>query len=247
MLRLFTMTAILAVGPMAAPPVFAQTTPPGHTAASSAKEALDQQDKNFIKEASIGGMAEVELSKMAQKSENADVKRFAARMIEDHSKANEQMATVAAALGIEPPKALDFRARAAAREAPDVARQGLRRSVYAGYGRGPRQGGEALRGGGTLRWQHRAKAICPEHFANRGRAPEDGVGVVPQALADRRAVTATQRRLGINWRGLGREFSRKLGGFGRGKPRNPSVTARAARMLASDAVDRAHGILLRYR
>jgi len=107
MLRLFTMTAILAVGPMAAPPVFAQTTPPGHTAASSAKEALDQQDKNFIKEASIGGMAEVELSKMAQKSENADVKRFAARMIEDHSKANEQMATVAAALGIEPPKALD--------------------------------------------------------------------------------------------------------------------------------------------
>ena len=153
MLRLFTMTAILAVGPMAAPPVFAQTTPPGHTAASSAKEALDQQDKNFIKEASIGGMAEVELSKMAQKSENADVKRFAARMIEDHSKANEQMATVAAALGIEPPKALDFRARAAAREAPDVARQGLRRSVYAGYGRGPRQGGEALRGGGTLRSQ----------------------------------------------------------------------------------------------
>ena len=76
MLRLFTMTAILAVGPMAAPPVFAQTTPPGHTAASSAKEALDQQDKNFIKEASIGGMAEVELSKMAQKSENADVKRL---------------------------------------------------------------------------------------------------------------------------------------------------------------------------
>jgi len=51
-------------------------------------------------------MAEVELSKMAQKSENADVKRFAARVI-DHSKANEQMATVAAALGIEPPKALD--------------------------------------------------------------------------------------------------------------------------------------------
>jgi putative membrane protein len=107
MLRLFTMTAILAVGPMAAPPVFAQTTPPGHTAASSAKEALDQQDKNFIKEASIGGMAEVELTKMAQKSENADVKRFAARLIEDHSKANEQVAAVAAALAIEPPKALD--------------------------------------------------------------------------------------------------------------------------------------------
>jgi len=52
-------------------------------------------------------MAEVELIKMAQKSENADVKRFAARMIEDHYKANEQMAAIAVALGVEPPKALD--------------------------------------------------------------------------------------------------------------------------------------------
>ena len=57
--------------------------------------------------ASIGGMAEVELSKIAQKSENAEVKRFAARMIEDHSKANEQTASIAVALGVEPPKALD--------------------------------------------------------------------------------------------------------------------------------------------
>ena len=88
MLRLLTTTAVVAVGLLAAPPIFAQTGQPSHTAATSAKDVLDQEDKTFVREAAIGGMAEVELSK-AQKSENSDVKRFADRMIEDHTKANE--------------------------------------------------------------------------------------------------------------------------------------------------------------
>jgi predicted outer membrane protein len=40
---------------------------------------LDQQDTNFIKEAAAGGMGEVAFSKMAEKSANPDVKRFAKR------------------------------------------------------------------------------------------------------------------------------------------------------------------------
>jgi predicted outer membrane protein len=42
---------------------------------------LDQQDTNFIKEAAAGGMGEVAFSKMAEKSENPDVKRLAERMV----------------------------------------------------------------------------------------------------------------------------------------------------------------------
>jgi predicted outer membrane protein len=38
---------------------------------------LDQQHRNFIKEAAAGGMAEVALSMMATKSENPEAKRFA--------------------------------------------------------------------------------------------------------------------------------------------------------------------------
>ena len=83
MLRLLTTTAVVAVGLLAAPPIFAQTAQPSHPAATSAKDALDQEDKTFVREAAAGGMAEVELSKVAQKSENGDVKRFAERMIED--------------------------------------------------------------------------------------------------------------------------------------------------------------------
>jgi len=107
MLRLLATTAVVAVGLLAAPPIFAQTGQPGHAAATSAKDALDQEDKTFVREAAIGGIAEVELSKIAQKSENGDVKRFADRMIADHTKANEQLTSIATGLGVDLPKTLD--------------------------------------------------------------------------------------------------------------------------------------------
>ena len=107
MFRLFTASAALAVGLLAAPPISAQTSQPSRTAAASVKDALNQEDKSFVREAAIGGMAEIALSKIAQKSENADVKRFADRMIEDHTKANEQLTAVAAGLGANVPKTLD--------------------------------------------------------------------------------------------------------------------------------------------
>jgi putative membrane protein len=107
MLRLLTTTAVVAVGLLAAPPIFAQTGQAGHAAATSAKDALDREDKTFVREAAIGGMAEAELSKIAQKSENGDVKRFADRMIADHTKANEQLTSIATGLGVDLPKTLD--------------------------------------------------------------------------------------------------------------------------------------------
>ena len=107
MLRLLTTTAVVVVGVLAAPPIFAQTGQPSHAAATSAKDALDQEDKTFVREAAIGGMAEVELSKIAQKSENSDVKRFAERMIEDHTKASDQLTSTATGLGVDLPKTVD--------------------------------------------------------------------------------------------------------------------------------------------
>jgi putative membrane protein len=52
---------------------------------------------NFWTKAAQGGMAEVELAKLAlQKSQNADVKKFAQTMVTDHTKANEELKTLAA-------------------------------------------------------------------------------------------------------------------------------------------------------
>ena len=52
---------------------------------------------NFWTKAAQGGMAEVELGKLAlQKSTNADVKKFAQMMVTDHTKANDELKSLAA-------------------------------------------------------------------------------------------------------------------------------------------------------
>jgi putative membrane protein len=63
---------------------------------------------DFIKNAAIGGMAEVELGKLAeQKARSPDLKSFGARMVHDHSRADEQLATIAKEQGAAAPQQLD--------------------------------------------------------------------------------------------------------------------------------------------
>jgi putative membrane protein len=61
-------------------------------------------DRMFVSKAMQGSMAEVQLGQMTlQKSSNPQVKEFAQRMIDDHTKLNEQMKPVAQQLGVAPP------------------------------------------------------------------------------------------------------------------------------------------------
>lgn len=54
-------------------------------------------DLAFINDAAPGGMAEVELGKLAlSKAQNAEVKAFAQKMIDDHSKAGDELKQLAA-------------------------------------------------------------------------------------------------------------------------------------------------------
>jgi putative membrane protein len=63
--------------------------------------------QDFVTEAAMGGMFEVESSKLAiQKSEGA-VKVFATQMVADHTKANAELATEANAETLSVPDALD--------------------------------------------------------------------------------------------------------------------------------------------
>jgi len=68
---------------------------------------LDQQDLSFVKEASAGGTAAVELSKLSAKSANPEVKRFAERMVRDHSAAVAELTRISIELGSAAPKGLD--------------------------------------------------------------------------------------------------------------------------------------------
>lgn len=70
-------------------------------------------DKVFVRQALQGGMAEVELGQLAlEKSSNEDVKQFAQKMVDDHTKLGEQMKQVAQQLGVKPPDKLSSKDKA---------------------------------------------------------------------------------------------------------------------------------------
>ncbi len=65
-------------------------------------------DKKFLKDAAIGGMTEVQLGRLAQQKAFSDaVKQFGQKMVDDHTKANDQLKEVASKENIPIPDALD--------------------------------------------------------------------------------------------------------------------------------------------
>ena len=62
------------------------------------------QDMVFVKTALEGGMAEVQLGQIAlQKSNDANVKQFAQKMVDDHTKMGDQMKLLAQQIGVKIP------------------------------------------------------------------------------------------------------------------------------------------------
>lgn len=75
--------------------------------AGSSNGSVSPSDKKFVREAAQGGMAEVELGKLAtEKASSPEVKKFGQRMVDDHSKANDQLKEVASSQGIMLPSKL---------------------------------------------------------------------------------------------------------------------------------------------
>ncbi|RAJ97839.1 putative membrane protein [Larkinella arboricola] len=77
--------------------------------AEEVNEAKDmpEDDSEFAIKAASGGLMEVELGKLAeQKAQSKQVKDFGAMMVADHSKANEELKTLAASKNISIPATL---------------------------------------------------------------------------------------------------------------------------------------------
>ncbi len=88
------------------------TTDQGATSGSSSMTSgaskLSSADKRFVSEAAQGGLAEVELGRLAtQKAQSADVKSFGQQMVDDHTKANDELKSLASGMGVTVPSDLD--------------------------------------------------------------------------------------------------------------------------------------------
>lgn len=71
------------------------------------KKAKSFVDAEFVKKAASDGMFEVEMGKVAkEKGVSGDVRKFAQRMIDDHTKANKELAELAKTVGLSIPNKL---------------------------------------------------------------------------------------------------------------------------------------------
>ncbi len=112
-----TCTTIAAAGVLAAAGAFAQQAANGNNSDAASgmhsRSSLKAADMKFAQEAAAGGMEEVELGKLAvQKAQNDKVKQFGQRMIDDHTKANDQLKSLAAKDNITLPTDLDAKGKA---------------------------------------------------------------------------------------------------------------------------------------
>lgn len=81
-------------------------------AASSVASAASS-DRSFYMKAAAGGMAEVETGKLAQQKGSSEaVKSFGAKMVEDHTTANQKLMAIAANKKIKLPTAMDAKHKA---------------------------------------------------------------------------------------------------------------------------------------
>jgi putative membrane protein len=86
-------------------PQEAQMPQPASGASQSSSKMSDQK---FVEEAANGGMMEVAVGHLAQqKSSNDAVKQFGEKLVQDHTKANDQLKEAASKAGITVPATLD--------------------------------------------------------------------------------------------------------------------------------------------
>lgn len=87
-----------------------QTQAPDSTMGQGTANATPSKvdDKKFVKNAALGGLTEVELGKLAaQKASDEKVKEFAQKMVDDHTKANDELKQAASKSNIPVPESLD--------------------------------------------------------------------------------------------------------------------------------------------
>ena len=103
--------SLAAAAPLAVLAAGTADNAPGKTAnagMADTKNTLSSDDKKFIEKAAQGGVAEVQMGKLAaQKAQSAQVKQFGERMAKDHASANDKLTHIASQKGVTPASDMD--------------------------------------------------------------------------------------------------------------------------------------------
>jgi putative membrane protein len=98
---------VLAIGSIFANAPVLAVDPPAPAKAQDTKAAVPASDQQFALKAALAGHAEVAAGKLAQSRGTADVQKFGAQMVEDHSKAGAELKQIADAKGMKLPDGPD--------------------------------------------------------------------------------------------------------------------------------------------
>jgi putative membrane protein len=100
---------------------------------------MSAADTKFMQEAATGGMAEVELGWLAaDKASSPDVKQFGQRMVDDHSKANDELKSLASQKGVTLPASPDAAQKAMQVRLSKLSTAEFDRAYMQDIGEGPR-------------------------------------------------------------------------------------------------------------
>src|SRR2546428_14050801 len=64
-------------------------------------QMVSDQDREFVRMAATGGLAEVEFGRIAQRAARTSVRAFGVRMVTDHSPGHAELASLSRAKGID--------------------------------------------------------------------------------------------------------------------------------------------------
>lgn len=95
------------------PPTAAQEAQMPQSPSGASQSSAKMTDQQFVEDAANGGMMEVAVGHLAQqKSSNDAVKQFGEKLVQDHTKANDQLKEAASKAGITVPATLDSKRQA---------------------------------------------------------------------------------------------------------------------------------------
>lgn len=125
----------VAIAAVFALPIASQAQAPAKPAAAATASTLSKADQKIVADMAIANMAEVNAGKMAvEKSQNADVKAFAQKMIDDHTKALSDVTALAQSKGVTLPTDVDASHKAMAAKLEKLSGPAFDKAYMAGAG-----------------------------------------------------------------------------------------------------------------